>query len=236
MGSPKDLTVRPNPAIEPIGHRGAPREFPENSLPAFARAFERGAKAVELDVHATADGVVVVHHDPALGSKVNIHRGRRIAELTLAELRAVELDHKIGIPTLDEVFAIVPPRARVYVEIKGEGIENAVATALARAVRECAVHSFDHQAIARMRDIAPDIPRGILYDDRSVDVLAAMRETGARDVWPKWRLIDRATVDRVHDEGGRVIAWTVNARRSARALIDLGVDGICTDDVRLLDA
>ena len=85
-----------------------------------------------------------------------------------------------------------------------------------------------------MRDIAPEIPRGILFDDRSIDVGAAMRHTGARDVWPKWQLIDRATVERVHDAGGRVIAWTVNSRAAATSLIALGVDGLCTDDVRLL--
>ena len=85
-----------------------------------------------------------------------------------------------------------------------------------------------------MREIAPDIPRGILYDDRVTDVSAAMKVTGARDVWPKWRLVDHATVKLVHDAGGRVIAWTVNSRRAANSLIELGVDGVCGDDVRLL--
>ncbi len=63
-----------------------------------------------------------------------------------------------------------------------------------------------------------------------------MRQTGARDVWPKWQLVDRATVNLVHDAGGRVIAWTVNSRRAASSLIELGVDGLCSDDVRLLRA
>jgi glycerophosphoryl diester phosphodiesterase len=221
--------------VERIGHRGAPREFPENTLPAFQRAFERGATAVELDVHATVDGAVVVHHDPALSRTVKGHPGQAIAELTLKQLQTVELAQGIRIPTLEQVFAIVPKGGRVYVEIKGSGIEAMVARVLSGAKRDCAVHSFDHGTIARMRDLAPDIPRGILYDERTVDVSRALRDTGARDVWPMWRLIDRATVERVHGENGRVIAWTVNGRRSARALIELGVDGLCTDDVRLLD-
>lgn len=222
-------------AAERIGHRGAPREFPENTLPAFERAFERGATAVELDVHGTADEVVVVHHDPALSRSVKVHPGRPIAELTLKQLQAVELEQGIRIPTLEQVFSIVPKRGRVYVEIKGAGIEALVARVLSGVKRDCAVHSFDHEAVARMRDLAADIPRGILYDERTVDVIRAMRDAGARDVWPMWRLIDRSTVERVHGENGRVIAWTVNGRRSARALIELGVDGLCTDDVRLLD-
>ena len=105
--------------------------------------------------------------------------------------------------------------ARAYVEIKGAGHRRRGRGVVAAAGCDCAVHSFDHAAVARMREIAPDIPRGILYDDRSIDVVAAMRRTGARDVWPEWRLVDRATVKRVHDAGGRVIAWTVNSRAAA---------------------
>src|SRR3954466_11113648 len=95
---------QPDRAFERIGHRGAPREFPENSLPAFARAFERGADAIEVDVHATSDNVVVVHHDPTVRRSASAYRGRRIADLTLSEIRSVELDHQIGIPTLAEVL------------------------------------------------------------------------------------------------------------------------------------
>jgi glycerophosphoryl diester phosphodiesterase len=54
-------------------------------------------------------------------------------------------------------------------------------------------------------------------------------------VWPEWRLIDRTLVDQVHAANGRVIAWTVNDRAAAQELIAIGVDGLCTDDVRLLD-
>src|SRR5512133_309195 len=170
--------------VERIGHRGAPREFPENTLPAFQRAFERGATAVELDVHATADGAVVVHHDPALSRSVKGHPGQPIAGLTLKELQTVELAQGIRIPTLEQVFAIVPKGCRVYVEIKGSGIEAMVARVVSAVKRDCAVHSFDHAAVARMRELAPDIPRGILFDERAFDVIRAMHETGARDVWP----------------------------------------------------
>jgi glycerophosphoryl diester phosphodiesterase len=220
--------------LERIGHRGAPREFPENTLPAFRRAFERGADAVELDVHATADGEVVIHHDPTIGRGASAYAGRAIAELAFAQVRAIRLADEIGIPTLAQVLALVPPSRRVYVEVKGDGIEELVAAAVRASRVDCAVHSFDHAAIARMRRIAPEIPRGILYDRRDVDVEAAIHQTGARDVWPNWKLIDRETVDLVHARGGRVIAWTVNSSAAAEDLAAIGVDGICTDDVRLL--
>src|SRR5439155_7107203 len=67
--------------VQRIAHRGAKREFPENTLPAFQRAFERGADAIELDVHATRDGVVVVHHDAELGRYAKDMAGKPISGL-----------------------------------------------------------------------------------------------------------------------------------------------------------
>ncbi len=206
--------------------------FLENTLAAFARAYERGANAVELDVHVTRDRVVVVHHDPELGGYAGRLRGRAIAELEWPELSQVELASGIGIPTLVDVLDHTPPVATVYVEIKGANIEKDVAAVIAASTTRCAVHSFDYNAVERMRGIAPNTPRGILFDSLPDDVAAAMRATGARDVWPHWKLIDRPLVDRVHEAGGRVIAWTVNSRRTAERLSTLGVDGLCGDDVR----
>jgi glycerophosphoryl diester phosphodiesterase len=219
--------------MEKIGHRGAKRELPENTLPAFLRAFERGAAAVELDVHCTADRVVVVHHDPSLHDQ----RGqlRDIAATPWDDLQTVELANGIGIPTLADVLRHTPAGATVYVEIKGAGIEADVAEVIRSATVDCAVHSFDHEAIVRMSRIAPEIARGILFENRAADVVAEMHRTGSRDVWPNWRLIDAALVDAVHRENGRVIAWTVNDASVAAKLRALGVDGLCGDDVRLFD-
>lgn len=214
--------------VERIAHRGANREFAENTLPAFVRAGERGADAVELDVHATADGVVVVHHDPDVGLSVFGRRG--IAELEWPELHRAAGD----IPRLSDVLQAVPESVTLYVELKGSGVERLTAAELGASPR-CAVHSFDHPAVARMRELAPEIPRGILFDHYPADVEESMRFASARDVWPEWRLIDERLVSTVHAAGGRVIAWTVNSRREAERLVRLGVDGLCSDDVRLLE-
>jgi glycerophosphoryl diester phosphodiesterase len=221
--------------VERIGHRGAKREFPENTLQAFACAYARGADAVELDVHATRDGVVVVHHDPTLPLALSRIGHRAIADLDWDDVRSVDLGGGATVPSLAEVLDATPESATVYVEIKGEGIEERVAAVIAVHRAACAVHSFDHTAVSRMRTLAPDLPRGILLEKAVVDVTAAMSAVGARDVWPDWRLIDRTLVDQVHAAAGRVIAWTVNDRGAAQQLIAMGVDGLCTDDVRLLN-
>lgn len=217
--------------VERIGHRGARRELPENTLPAFRRAFDRGADAVELDVHATADGIVVVHHDAA----AHTANGALIAlgNATWAEVQTVEFAGGVGIPRLADVLAAAPPKATVYVEIKGVGIEAQVAATIRESRARCAVHSFDHDAVVRMQALAPEIPRGVLFENDVPDLDALIARTGARDIWPHWKLVDPALVDAVHAKGARVICWTVNEPAVAERLAGMGADGLCGDDVRL---
>jgi glycerophosphoryl diester phosphodiesterase len=221
-------------AIERIAHRGARVELPENTLAAFGRAFERGANAIELDVHATRDGVVVVHHDPDVALPVSTAR-RAIAEMTWQELDATRQLTGVSVPTLAEVLAMVPPNAMVYVEIKGAGIERLVADVIGRSAAHCAVHSFDHATIERFKQIAPDVPRGLLFEGNAAQLDVEVQRIGAHEVWPHYSLVDADLVARVRALGARTIVWTVNDAAEARRLAGLGVDGICTDDVRLLD-
>jgi glycerophosphoryl diester phosphodiesterase len=221
--------------VERIGHRGAPGDRVENTIPSFERAIELGADAVELDVHVSNDGVAVVHHDPTLGRRVHpiAMRGRPLRDATAAELASVDLGGGASLPTLERVLATIGTRARVYVEIKS-GSEAPVVAVIRQSAAVCAVHSFDHDAIGRLAAIAQEIPRGILVDRYPDDVAAMMRRVAARDVWPAHRLIDAPLVDAIHDAGGRVLAWTVNGRRAARRLVALGVDGLCTNDLGML--
>jgi glycerophosphoryl diester phosphodiesterase len=220
--------------FERIGHRGAPKELPENTLPSFERALERGAEALELDVHATSDGVVIVHHDPVLppGTLPRQLARAPIVSTSWADLKEAEVAPAARIPRLEDVLAMAGGHATVYVEIKGRDIELLVAETLQRAACVCAVHSFEHRAIERMRSIAPEIPRGLLFERYPRDLSESMARADARDVWPKWSLIDRALVEAAHRAGGRVIAWTVNDGSEAERLVGLGVDGICSDDLR----
>lgn len=216
-----------------IGHRGAPRERPENTLPSFLRALELGADGIELDVHATQDGVVVVHHDdvPRATAPSGRLAGRRIDTLTFDELQGFSIRGMALIPTLEESLAVIKGRCDVFIEVKGENIERAVIDVIARspAPERCAVHSFDHETVRRLRAMAPEIRGGILLDRPCPDVAALMRATNTSDVWPHWEYTDRALVDAVHDAGGRVIPWTVNRPDRARTLTALGVDALCTD-------
>ena len=216
---------------EIIGHRGAPRTFPENTLAAFLRALELGADGIELDVHLTRDGVVVVHHDavPRAISPMPELAGRPFTALTLDEVRTFRLGRGAPIPTLQEVLDAVDGRAFVYVEVKGRAMEGAVAASLASRTAWTAVHSFDHRVVQRVRRDAPTLRGGVLLDSYLVDTAAAMRAAAAEDLWEQWEFIDEPLVQAVHQGGGRLVAWTVNDPRAADRLAAIGVDAICTD-------
>lgn len=227
---------RSRPPVQRIAHRGAPREFRENTLPAFERALERGADAIELDVHSTADGVIVVHHDAVLAGTVDgVLAGQPIDTVAWPELQGVELSPGLTIPTLAQVLDLVGARATVYVELKGPGIETLVIETIRNGGARCAIHSFDHAMIARVRRIAPDLRRGILFEEPPDDLDALMDATGALDVWPHWPVADESLVAHVHARGGRVLAWTVNSPEAAARLVAAGADGLCSDDLRLLE-
>lgn len=222
----------PNRRPERIGHRGAPREFPENTLPGFLRAVERGADAVELDVHRTRDGAVVVHHDPDLAGLDG--RGMPITELTLAQVQGVELAGGGRVPTLGAVMDALGERATVYVELKGAGVGEAAAQVARAHGRRFAFHAFDHAAVRALRAAHPEFAYGMLLDAGTTHAAGLVAQLDVRDVWPHWSLVDAELVQAAHAADRRVLVWTVDDPREAARLTALGVDGLCTDDVRLL--
>jgi glycerophosphoryl diester phosphodiesterase len=215
--------------VEIIGHRGSPRRHRENTLPSFRQAFADGARAVELDVHGTTDGAVVVHHDHATNSRVaDSGPVLVLARSTLAELRSVPIGGE-RIPTLNEVLATTPLDTTVYVEVKANGIDEPVVAAIRSSGRPHAVHSFDHRIVRNIHRLAPEIPVGILQTSYPIDPIRPLLDAGARDLWQQWELIDESLIERVQRHGGRVIAWTVNDPAVAERLAGWGVDGICSD-------
>lgn len=232
------MTSRARPLL--IGHRGAPRERPENTLPSFLRALELQADGIELDVHCTLDRVVVVHHDeiPRATPPSGRLAGKRIDALTFDELQGFSVRGLALISTLAEALAVIRGRADVFVELKGAAIEREVVGVIRASIapERCAVHSFDHAQVARARALAPEIRGGLLFDRAVSDPAAAMRASNALDVWPSREHVTEMLVREVHDNGGRVIPWTVNDGGQAVALAALGVDGLCTDFLSVLRA
>jgi glycerophosphoryl diester phosphodiesterase len=211
-----------------IGHRGGAGPAHENSTAAFSNAAGNGEErcdGVELDIHVTSDGVLVVHHDPVLRS------GERIRELSLDQLRQIPLPDGSTLPTLAEVFDIVG-RLFAFVEVKDlpEGADSRLLTLLeARGLDRLQVHSFDHRIVSRLKSKLPALATGVLSCSYPIDPVAQARMAGAGTLWQEWGLIDRPLVESCASEGIALVAWTVNDSADAEALLDLGVVNLCGD-------
>lgn len=220
------------PLPEAISHRGLRTTAPENSIPAFLAALDAGASGIELDVHASLDGIVYVHHDFDFVDESGEKRLIRAADSK--EIDKARLDGDIAIPRLDAVLEAVGTKARVYIEIKPSGIENDVTRCLRRhfvGYDNYAVHSFDHRIVKRMLELIPSVRTGILQVGYPVDSCAAMRMAGASDLWQHAEFVDERLIADVKSCGGRVIVWTANTESQWSRLAAIGVDGICTDRV-----
>jgi glycerophosphoryl diester phosphodiesterase len=207
-----------------IAHRGASGYEYENSRAAFRRAVMLDADGVELDVHATRDGTIVVHHDaeiPGFGP---------IALLSRAEARQVRIRNGEPLPLLSEILELVGDRD-VYVEIKSlpETHDEELFAVLDRgpAPARYSLHSFDHRIIRRLGSCRPEARRGVLLSAYLADPVAAMRGVGATTLWQEWQQVDRDLVTRVHEAGFTIIAWTVNEIGDLERMARLGVDGLC---------
>ncbi len=219
-----------------LAHRGAARVAPENTLEAFAAARALGADGVELDVHRTADGALMVHHDAdARGIGV-------LAERSAAEIRATRSE----IPTLEEALDACAGML-VNIEVKnlpgdaeydpGERVAGAVVELVARRGRrdDVLVSSFNLESVDRVRDLDDSIPTGFLtlVGMDAVDGVDVAHAHGHGAVHPDVRALEgeapAATVARAHDLGMAVNVWTVNGEDEMRRLAAVGVDAIITD-------
>ncbi|MEJ6510772.1 MAG: glycerophosphodiester phosphodiesterase [Actinomycetota bacterium] len=210
-----------------VAHRGASAAVPPgNTVEAFVEAVEQGADWVELDVHLTSDGEVIVHHDPFLAD------GRFIGELAVNELPDF-------IPTLRNVLRSCWPLG-VNVEIKPDGLASLRSLLIERVVellvssdegREFLVTSFDHDIVDEVRALAPTLPTGLL--NARGESLESDLERAARDghvaINPWHGFVDRKFVDRAHSLGVAVNVWTVDGEQEIRTLSEVGVDAIVTN-------
>jgi glycerophosphoryl diester phosphodiesterase len=209
-----------------IAHRGAAAVEPENSLAAFRAARALGADAVELDVHVTADGVPVVHHDPAI-------RGLRISAAAAAAVRGCRLRNGEPVPTLDEALAVILPGMLALVEVKAlpASADAALLAAFDRspAPDRIAVHAFDHRLVRRLARQRSGLQAGVITVSVPVDPVAVTRSAGATVLWQHEQLLDAELVGTVHGAGLRLFVWTDQEPLDVVRLLALGVDGICTD-------
>ena len=232
-------------------HRGGAGLWPENSLLAFRQAVALGVDALEFDLHMTADGEVVVLHDPTL-DRTSTARGPA-RDLKLADLAAVRLKTRDGVvtdervPTFAQVLDLAAPTSvELLPEIKVDanrqrydGIEEKVLV-LVRSrglLARTTVQAFQVETIRRLRELEPTtrmmmlVARGDVERDRArpAEAVRRARDLGATDLGMNHRLLDADVMTAARAAGVRVSAWTVNEEADIRRMVDLGVDMVMSD-------
>ncbi|MER7027573.1 MULTISPECIES: glycerophosphodiester phosphodiesterase [Streptomyces] len=210
-----------------IGHRGMMGVEPENTLRSFVRAEREGLDVVELDLHLSKDGALVVMHDADVARTTD--GSGPIAEQTLAELRELDAGRGERIPVFEEVVDAV--RAPLQAEIK----DVAAARALAEVLRardltgRVEVISFHDEALAAIRTLVPGVRTALVASRYGLDVVDRARAVGAPMLSLNIRRLTLELVERAHAAQLRVVAWTVNTHDQLRLARGLGLDGVVTD-------
>lgn len=224
--------------MELMAHRGASGLAPENTLAAFALCLEYGPQWIELDVHASADGEIIVMHDGTVDRTTD--GSGAIGELTLKQLKALDAGSWKGpefagepVPTLGEVAALVGQRARLNVEIKGgpdlaHVAAEVVAILRAAGCLHCSmVSSFDVAAVKAVQALT-DEPALALITGNADDLRIAAAE---RFGWLNlhFEAADAPLVAAAHAAALGLCAWTINDLSRWDEFAARGVDVFCTD-------
>lgn len=240
--------------VELVAHRGESHDAPENTLAAIRLAWERGADAVEFDVHLTADNKLIAIHD---ADTERVTAGRRklvVAQETADALRSLDVGAWQGpkfagerVPMLDEVIATLPadPNKRLLIEVKvGPEATEPLAAAIEAAGRppgQTAVISFN---LETCRSVKKRLPKLNVYylssfkqEEKTGEVTPTVRELirtaqeaklDGLDVSYKGP-VDAAFAKQVHDAGLELHVWTVDDPADARRMLEAGVNGITTN-------
>lgn len=267
MGCASDSKAQgPKPGerkMEFIAHRGESYEAPENTLVSFNLAFERGADAVELDLHLTADHKLITSHDPdtfrVTGGKNNGGQKLIIAQTSASELERLDVGrwksaNYIGqrMPMVDDVLATLPKdtKQRLFIEVK---VGPDAAAPLIDAIKKAgnspdrtAIISFKLDSCAEIKKRMPELKVYYLSDFKENKKTGAQPPTideliksakdanlDGLDLAYKGPL-DKASIKKIHDAGLKCYIWTLDDPEIARQMIKAGVDGITTNRAQWL--
>jgi glycerophosphoryl diester phosphodiesterase len=246
-----------------MGHRGGAGLWPENTMYGFSKAVEMGVDVLEMDMHSTMDGVLVIIHDDTVDRTTN--GSGRVNSLTLAQLKALDAGYRwtndggasfpfrgrgLSVPTLQEVFDAFP-QMRFNIDIKQE--QPSLVKPFCRMIREHGMESkvmgasFKPEALDEFRRECREVATSASPAD--VRALLALKDGGAGGAQvsvaqavqvPEYaggrQVLTRALVEEAHERHLEVHAWTINDEAAMRRMLDLGVDGIITDyPDRLID-
>ncbi|MDZ7901463.1 MAG: glycerophosphodiester phosphodiesterase family protein [Rheinheimera sp.] len=213
-----------------FAHRGVSGHFPENTLMAFQAALDAQCQAIELDVYALQNQLVVIH-DRQLARTTNGEGN--LEDHTLESLSALDAGRGESVPTLWQVLQLVANKVVLNIELKGADTAELLIALLAKAQQELqldlatiVVSSFNHRLLQQLRKLHPTLALGVLIAHRPLDNAAIASQLDACCLNCDRGFVDAELINDAHQRGIKVYVYTVNDAREARELAKIGVDGI----------
>lgn len=217
-----------------IAHRGAKAYEPENTLKAFQKALDLHADGIELDVHLSADGHIIVIHDETIDKMTN---GKGFVNtLSLSELKSFLIDDQHKIPTLNEVFDLVNKKCLINIELKDSRTPNKVVALIEEYISKknwtyehFIISSFDWNSLQEVHNLNSNIPIGVLTEEKLDKALAFAESIKAKAIHPDYQLLNKKNVSKIQEKGFLVFPWTVNTDEDIQKIKSYNADGIITD-------
>ncbi|MFS4109509.1 glycerophosphodiester phosphodiesterase [Streptomyces sp. PD-S100-1] len=210
-----------------IGHRGVMGVEPENTLRSFVAAQQAGLDVIELDLHLSKDGALVVMHDAEVDRTTD--GSGAIADKTLAELRALDAGHGERVPVFEEVLDAV--RTPLQAEIKDVAAAQALAEVMHRRdlLSRVEVLSFHDEALTEIAHLVPGVRTALVADRYGPEVVERATAAGAATLVLDIRRLTLETVEHARAADLRIIGWVVNTLDHLRLVRALELDGATTD-------
>jgi glycerophosphoryl diester phosphodiesterase len=216
-----------------MGHRGAAALEPENTLLSIGRAMEIGVNAVEIDVRLSKDKEIVVIHDSTVDRTTD--GTGPVCSFTVDELKKLDAGKGQRIPTLQEVIEFIDGKVNLVIELKEEGTVASVFELIKRNNIDDSVYviSFWHRLVKTIKEMDSHIKTGVLLVGCPVDTCIAT-QTSADALVMNYSFIDIKFVQTAHRGNLKVFVWNIDKRNLLKPYADMGVDGIGTNDPRVL--
>ncbi|WP_075660877.1 glycerophosphodiester phosphodiesterase [Streptomyces acidiscabies] len=210
-----------------MGHRGVMGVEPENTLRSFVAAQEAGLDGIELDLHLSSDGTLVVMHDADVDRSTD--GSGPVSAHSLQELRALDAGRGERVPTFDEVLDVVT--APIQAEIKDTRAAEALAEVMLKRelVERVEVSSFHDQALAEITRLVPGVRTALIGGRYGADIADRAVDVGARTLCLNLRRLTLETVEHARKHDLRVLAWVVNTQDQLRLARAFELDGVTTD-------
>lgn len=234
-----------------VAHRGVPSLAPENTMVSFKRAIEFNIDVLEIDIHRTIDGKLVVIHDPTT-NRTSQEKGI-IRKLTYEALTKYDVGKWKGeaysgeqIPLFQDVLKLIKDTyIKLLIEIKQPenypNIEEGIITMIKQhgiSNNQIMIQSFNRNAIQKINILWPEIELGVLIKkkDRFIS-RRAIKKIGeyANYINPNYKIVTRRFVKAAHASHLKILPYTINDKHTAQKMLAMGVDGLISDYAHILD-